>query len=58
MKVKELVKDLLDMPMDADIECHYKDSDGDWHETKMPFVVNYEDGHVGILTFEKENRNA
>lgn len=57
MKVEWLIKELLDMPMDADVligeqcfEDREKIADADWDTREAQHVVDYEDGTIGIIS--------
>lgn len=49
MKVKQLIKELLEMPMDAEVLVSEQMEDGDWFTKHESTVVDYEDGSIGIL---------
>lgn len=49
MKVKQLIKELLDMPMDAKVLIGVQVEDGNYNMKENPLVADYEDGYIGIF---------
>ena len=50
MRVKELINELLGMPMDAEVEIVHIDEDYDYEYQNVMATVYYDDEHqVGII---------
>lgn len=50
MRVKDLIRELMEMPMDADIVVAARlDNQYEWEELKIFGIVDYKDGCAGIV---------
>lgn len=55
MKVRQLINELLDIPMDAEIDICFTDKDFKYKYQKLNFVVYYNDDHTVGLVGSKNN---
>lgn len=50
MTVKQLILELLELPMDSIVCTAQQEFDGSWITKEANCVGDYEDGYVGILS--------